>query len=272
VRVRTRHRREAEGTGVDAHGDMSSTIRTASDRAQTHVCEPRRMAFDPKTLFESHEPSEHDDSDADEPDPEAEIAKVAAGDKAIAMFSGARAELDELVTLALESGVMTILQPSHVPVEPDDADLFVLHAEQAWRVPALAALWETTAGRWSEAAEDQQSVLLDYTEEQRADWHAERAWREPATAGIAIYALLDAAEVAALDAVGRRIFADGTRVFFHPHLAIRRDAIDHVPRGKTLARAGLSRGVLVRSPGMVTPIVNSKLTSNVQLLTPAGWR
>lgn len=234
------------------------------------------MAFDPKTLFESHVQGATDaESEQDgivEPDFEADVARVAARDKAIAMFSGSREELDDLLTLALESGLMTIVQPSHVPVEPDDVDLFVLFADQAWRVPALAALWETTAGRWSEAAEDQQSLLLDYSHEQRADWHAERAWREPAASGISIYALLDHSAVTNLDAVGRRIFADGTRVFFHPHLVIRRDALDHVPDGKTLARAGLSRGVLVRSPGTVTPIVNANLTSNVQLLTRAGWR
>src|SRR5262249_19506060 len=160
----------------------------------------------------------------------------------------------------------------HIPVDPDDADLFVLRPDQAWRVPALAALWETTAGRWSDAAEDQQSLLLGYTPDQRAAWHADRSWRHAGPRGIAIYALLAPPDCAALDGFGRRCFADGTSVFFHPTRVLRRDALSLLPRGKTLARAGLELGRLVRTPGTVTPVINAGLTSHVQLLTRAGWR
>jgi len=224
------------------------------------------MAFDPMTLFEPHV--------AEPADPADEIEAVANGDKPIAMFSGSREELDELVALAFGFGndLMTILTPSHLPADPDDADLFVLRPDQAWRVPALAALWETTAGRWSDAAEDQQSLLLGYTTDQRATWHADRSWRHAGPRGIAIYALLASADSRALDVVGRRCFADGTRVFFHPTDVLRRDALSLVPRGQTLARAGLERGLLVRTPGTITPAINAGLTSTVQLLTRAGWR
>jgi len=136
------------------------------------------MTFDPTTLFEPHV--------AQPADATAEIEAVADRRKPIAMFSGARSELDDLVETAFEHELMTILQPSRVPADPDDADLFVLHPDQAWRVPALAALWDTTRGQWTDAAEDQQSLLLGYSAEERTAWLADRSWRHAGPRGISM--------------------------------------------------------------------------------------
>ena len=222
------------------------------------------MAFDPTTLFEPHV--------AEPADAAAEIEAVADRRKPIAMFSGGRSELDELVAIAFEHELTTILQPSRIPADPDDADLFVLHADQAWRVPALAALWDTTRGQWTDAAEDQQSLLLGYSTEQRAAWLADRSWRHAGPRGITIYALLSGAQSRALDPVGRRCFPIDTPVFFHPTHVIRRDALRLIPRSKKLARAGLEVGLLRRTFATITPVINAGLTSNIQLLTRSGWR
>ena len=222
------------------------------------------MTFDPTTLFEPHV--------AQPADATAEIEAVADRRKPIAMFSGARSELDDLVETAFEHELMTILQPSRVPADPDDADLFVLHPDQAWRVPALAALWDTTRGQWTDAAEDQQSLLLGYSAEERTAWLADRSWRHAGPRGITIYAVLSAAQSRALDAVGRRCLPLDTPVFFHPTHVIRRDAMRLIPRTKRLARAGLEVGLLRRTFATITPVINAGLTSNVQLLTRAGWR
>jgi len=53
---------------------------------------------------------------------------------------------------------------------------------------------------------------------------------------------------------------------------IRRDAMRLIPRTKRLARAGLEVGLLRRTFATITPVINAGLTSNVQLLTRAGWR
>jgi hypothetical protein len=222
------------------------------------------MPFDPTTLFEPHV--------APAADPSAEIEAVADRNKPIAMFSGARSELDDLVDVAFEHELTTMMQPSRIPAAPDDVDLFVLHPDQAWRVPALAALWDTSRGRWTDAAEDQQSLLLGYSADERTAWQAERSWRHAGPRGITIYAVLSAAQSRALDAVGRRCFPLGTPVFFHPTRVIRRDALGLIPRGKTLARAGLEVGLLRRTFATITPVINAGLTSNVQLLSRAGWQ
>lgn len=238
--------------------------------------------LDPATLFERYRaPASRGER--------AELDAVAARGKAL-MVTGV-GDADDLARLQREAfarGLAVVLTESAA-----GPDAFVLHLDQAWRLPALAALREAAFegdGAWSLAAEAQASLLLGYTAVERAAWLADRRQRSAGYNCLTVYALLDDAARERAAAVGSRCFGAaqdiaGTRLFFHPgRELVRRDAFARVPGGLVLARAGLawpaadelfgprrSWGTGLVEAAIPEGFDQRALRTPVELLTRKGW-
>jgi len=240
----------------------------------------------------------------------AELDAVRARRKAISMFPLARpgdapaddAFLRALVRAAAARGLAVVVEPGEpagLPRGAGGVTAYALALEQAWRVPAIAALWRTAleAGPWSEAAERQLSHLLGYSERERRAWIARLRHRVAAWGARTVYTLLDRARLALVEQLGRRCLGpapaiEGLAFFVHARgHALRRDAARRAPRGLAIARVGLdeaayarllggaarrpgaARGVIAATAGArAAAAVAAGLRSNVELLPAAGWR
>jgi len=176
-----------------------------------------------------------------------------------------RFDLRTLFERSVDRGLACVLDPDPdssptLPRHLEHIRIFILHHDQMWRVPAFHALWTDLFkhGGWSDAAENQCSLLLGYTPRQRVAWMAEQRWRWAAWGCSTLYTLLDAHQKARVLALGHRCLGSPTEVeglilFMHGrHHDLQRRAAALVPKGLTLARVGLR--------------------SNVELLGPRGWR
>ena len=242
----------------------------------------------------------------------AELDAVAAGDKPIAMYPLARpgdepiddAFLRRLARAAAERGLAVLIDPDEgpagapgLPPGTRGVTAYALGAGEAWRVPAIAALWRTALedGPWSDAAERQLSYLLGYSERDRRRWIAQLRWQMAAWGARTVYALLDTDARVRVDRLGRRCLGSppeivGLQLFAHARgHALRRDAARRAPPGLAIARAGLTEAAYVRlfgdarrraTSGVLSAITDRRTSgalaagvrSNVALLTAAGWR
>lgn len=229
--------------------------------------------FDPARLFESPRPARAS-SDA------AELDAIAAGTKPMSLFVAAEDEVADYLALAVARGLTVTVHPE---TALDQLHVFVARPEEHWRIPAYLALWETAFvdGRWSDASENLAGYLLGYTRRQRKAWLAAQHQAFPAWTSTTVYAIVEAAQRAAIDEVGRRCFASGLELFVAPGRVLRSTAVARVPRGHTLARAGIDPAVARRVFGAadrraltrpLATLVNGGLRSNVQFLTRSGWR
>jgi hypothetical protein len=268
-----------------------------------------QQRFDLSRLFEGR-PGEDRGSRAPYRTLAAELDAVRTRRKAISMFPLARpgaeptddAFLRALVRAAMARGLGVLIEPGQPVGLPRGAagiTAYALAPDQAWRVPAIAALWRTAleGGAWSAAAERQLSHLLGYGERERRAWIARLRHRVAAWGARTIYALLDGPRRARIEQLGRRCLGpaaeiEGLEFFVHGRgHAIRRDAGRRAPRGLAIARVGLDeaayarlfggtarrrgagRGVIAAAAGArAAAAVAAGLRSNVELLTAAGWR
>ncbi len=238
----------------------------------------------------------------------AELDAVRARTKAISMFPLARpgaepaddAFLRALVRAATARGLGVLVQPGEpgelagLPRAARGVTAYALPLDQIWRVPAIAALWETAleGGAWSDAAERQLGLLLGYSERERRAWIAQLRHRIAAWGARTIYTLLDRERLARVGQLGGRGLGpapaiEGLRFFVHGRgHALRRDAARRAPRGLAIARVGVGeaayaalfggaarRGVLEAVAGpRAAAAIAAGLRSNVERLTAAGWR
>ena len=254
------------------------------------------MAFDPSALFGDVRRITHKTLDA-------ELDAVKARDKGIAVFATSRRDLatrwfTELSRAALERGLTLAIVPGRPSDQlPDPIDVYALHDDQAWRIPARRALWATALvdGRWTFAAEAQDSVLLGYSLDQRAGWLADARWRQPAFGAATIYALLAAAQRRRTLELGKRCFGDvaettGMHVLAHgAESRVLPSAAHKVPSGMTLARAAIDQDLYFdlfdpahrkRRRGVWHATLtaeharelNAAMRSNVQFLVGKSWR
>lgn len=242
----------------------------------------------------------------------AELDAVRAGAKALSMFPLARpgrepeddAFLAQLLRAAEARGLSVLVEPGE-PGElagaPPGVTAYALPLAEAWRVPALAALFRAAReeGAWSDAAERQLSALLGYSARERRAWLAELRWSVAAWGAKTVYALLDAEARARAARLGRRCFGEpaevaGMVLFAHAggH-ALRRDAAQKAPRGVVIARAGIAPAAFARVFGRggerghgggtgpvleviatarTAAVITDGLCSNVELLSAGGWR
>jgi hypothetical protein len=227
---------------------------------------------------------------------EAALDAVRARKKPICFWQAVGAEIPEWQALAFERQLAMCVVEERVPgwrPAEQPVRVFIAHAEELWRVPALLALWKTafTGGGWSDAAEDQMSYLLGYTDKERAAWIAARRQAVPAWTSATVYALLDPWRREIVESVGRRCLGpaeefDGTSVFVHPG-SLKKTAFSLVPKQHTLARFGLHwegfqnvfYSLPARKKELTTRMVTRKvaailyagMSSNVQFLTRKGW-
>lgn len=191
---------------------------------------------------------------------------------------------------AFRRGLAVVLTPTE---HRRHAELYVLPLDQAWRILALDVLHKDTGPGWGRAREAQESLLLGYSESERARWLAvrndDRYWH-----GHLIFSLLTRAQVKVVNAHGRRCFATASAMtgmrFFHvvSDRMLRENALSIVPKGFTLARATVTgkiaaemsqafkreqRNLIQFQPTTeFARLINENLNSNVEFLTARGWR
>ncbi|MCW5808713.1 MAG: hypothetical protein KIT31_40560, partial [Deltaproteobacteria bacterium] len=161
------------------------------------------------------------------PSQRAELDAVRDGEKALSVEVWPRdAVLDDpdyrrMLRLAWERGLQVVHQPDRgrggVPI----VAVYALLPENAWRIPAHRALWQTfpdAEGAWSDGAEAVESALLGYTPAQAAAWLADLRHRRLGWRGATVYLVAPAAAVAsplfgpALAAAGAvALWCDDTR-------------------------------------------------------------
>lgn len=233
------------------------------------------MSFDPARLFERPRSPRGVSSDA------VELDAVAAGKKPMAMFVG---DDDEVAQWSAHAGTRNLVATCHADPKLGEVHVFVTRADQLWRIPAYLALWETAFvdGRWSDAAENLASFLLGYSKAERKAWLARQRHAFPAWTAATVYALLTDPERAVIEGLGRRCFgSQPVTLFTRRDGVLKASAVTQLPRGQTLARAGLDVATAHRLLGTATTralttkqvaTVNAAMLSNVQFLTKSGWR
>ena len=233
----------------------------------------------------------------------AELEAVRSRRKAMSMFPFARpgddavddAALRALVNAASARGLAVIVYPDELFGLPRGICAFVLPLDQAWRVPALRALWQTAleGGAWSDAAERQTSALLGYGARERRAWMARARHRVAAWGARTIYTLLDRAGRRRVDELGRRCLGpaaaiEGMTWFAHARgHAPKVHAARLAPAGLAIARVGLEGAAYEALLGGARPVrgvvsatadrrsaaaIAAGLRSNVELLGARGWR
>nr|HEX4314497.1 hypothetical protein [Kofleriaceae bacterium] len=216
----------------------------------------------------------------------AELAAIAARRKGCAYFTwGAdyvtTREFRELVAEVRAHGLALVVDPD---TRGSGYRVFVCHATESWRVPAMRALDEAMRDYgWSEAVEAARSAIIGYTTAQIRDW---MAWirRYDLGLGLTVYTVFDRARERASRRLGRRCLGDpaslvGTSLLVG-HSPLKARAHARVPRGHRLARFALdsrwASDLFGRRPSItVTPAIaariNDAIRSDIQFLTARGW-
>ncbi len=233
------------------------------------------MSFDPARLFERPRPPRALTSDR------SELDAVVAGKKPMAMFVG---DDDEVAQWSALAGARNLVATCHSDPKLGEVHVFVTRADQLWRIAAYLALWETAFvdGRWSDAAENLASFLLGYSKAERKAWLGQQRQAFPAWTAATVYALVSDAEREVIEELGRRCFgSQPVTLFTRRDGVLKASAFMQLPRGQTLARAGLEVATAHRLFGTATKrtpttkqvaTVNAAMLSNVQFLTKSGWR
>lgn len=257
--------------------------------------------FNPATLFA---PRKHDPKLAPYKSYEAVLDAVGARKKALWRESFSLRSIEDdskgfvkLLKMAFERKLAVTLHNYHpLPADRLQPNLYVLPLDQVWRISALNALRDTAfidGGRWTLAAEAQESLLLGYTDAQRARWIEAMNHDRPAYGCNTIYTLLNNEQRELVMSVGKRCFGpaaglEGMTLFFHRQYDdLKKNALRLLPKGTTLARVGLDWkacealfGSLKTTKPRLASVVLSKMTatstnaglrSNVQFLTASGW-
>ncbi|MEO8705461.1 MAG: hypothetical protein ABI867_35850 [Kofleriaceae bacterium] len=241
------------------------------------------MSFDPERLFERDRVpagrgsmlSVCDDIAADR----RAVLKIPA---LLGEIESGNATFTEILAAAIDRNLAVVLRPSR----SGEVAVYILKLDQMWRVSALETLRETgfVDGRWSDAAQQQELLLLGVPAKARARALAYDREHQAAWTCLTVYTLLSAARRRDVIALGKRCF--GTDIAGMELLAadsgrvLKRTAYSLVPKGFTFARAGLAWSVarpLFDGPRarVVVPAdvdVNAALVSNVQFLTRSGWK
>jgi hypothetical protein len=214
----------------------------------------------------------------------AELDAVRAGRKAIAMeiWPAGDSLADDpdhasLVRLARARGLEIVYQPdtgrSGVPI----VAVYALRAAQAWRIPALHALWRAfpQGGEpWSDGAEALEGHLLGYSRSQIAAWLAARRHERLGWRGVTIYLVGRSLEAVAGTTA---VWAAGTRVIkrrppawlAREGLQLARIAITERAFARTFPARGDVR--TVRLAAKHAQLVRARI-SRIELLGRDGWR
>jgi hypothetical protein len=223
----------------------------------------------------------------------AELDAVASGAKAMTLEVWPRSAIEagdrdyeELLRLACDRGLQVMHQPDRGRTGVPIVAVYVLHAEQAWRVPAHRALWQTFS-EWSDEAEALEGHLLGYSKAQIAAWLAARRHERLGWRGSTVYLVMTRAQ--------RRIVASTGHRYLHPDAAGMTAvccAGTHVIKQRPPAWLARSERVIARIAVAGEPVafagrgpvrsarltrehakaVNAALESRIEYLGPNGWR
>lgn len=217
-----------------------------------------------------------------------ELAAIAARRKGSAYFTWSAdylrtREVHELVAEVHAHGLALVLDADSRA--PGAFRVFVLHASETWRVPAMRALDEAMRYGWSEAVEAARSAIIGYTPAQIRDWMTWVRQRD-AGAGVTIYALVDRDRERAIRRLGRRCLGEPgsiagmtlvvaeTAVNPRAHALVPRDhrfarfAVD----GRWAMRVLFQRRLTVTVTPAVAKRINDFIRSDIQFLGARGWR
>ena len=229
----------------------------------------------------------------------AELDAVRDGRKAIAMELWPRDSIAEdrdysrLVRLALARGLQLVHQPDRSRDGLPIVAVYALRTEQAWRIPALHALWRVVAATaaWGDAAEAVEGFLLGYSEPQIAAWLAERRRERLGWRGTTIYLVITPSQRERLATTGCRYLdpemlaagisaaaCDATRVIKVPppswiarrKLALARVALADPAVSRILGPPAALRTARLGA-GHAT-VLNRALESHIEILDRGGWR
>lgn len=235
---------------------------------------------------------------------EGALDAVASRRKAMECVTWAVADIQECYEDQIDFQAMAAARKLTVVQMPDDVTshapfvrVYALYPENLWRATAHVALLTVYRKdlRWSNEAEDLQSYLFGYTEDERRVWHAYNDWRQLGWNGLSIYFLMNRHSRERIQALASRCIdpalADQGIVAAFPlsNMAVKKDGVAWLPADTFLARATVRHAFLhtlygppdsrpqttVQSrvlTGELIDEINRALVSSLQFLTADGWR
>ena len=151
---------------------------------------------------------------------------------------------DELAPLAHEFGLDVILRSKRIG-HHKFVDVYVLHLDQAWRIPANEIMFSGERVQWTDDLEFRSSRILGYTEDQIAEWMrlvqvTPRRWGQRTLFFVAERELLKALKPTGFKclpptALGMRVYYDVNEM-----LVPRKNAERLLPFGGSLCRLMIS--------------------------------
>ena len=211
-----------------------------------------------------------------------ELAAVSNRTKAVAMYDWPKAAIDgdaegyeDLLSKGLDLGLTVIHRPYTIDNDGERSlhvRTFVLHDEEAWRVPAFMALMEMLHQHgWSDGMECLSSKLLGYSSEQIRDWIAFSHHRHLGWRGTTTLMLLDGSQRELVEALGSRcidplaVAVAEIAVFVPGGFLVVRNDVDEilVTHGLHLARVAVRSSFSRRLFGApnIEPVRSCSLTS-----------
>lgn len=229
---------------------------------------------------------------------------VASRRKAMEMAIWPVADMRECYEHQIEFQAMAIERKLSFFQLPDDdtqytplVRSFAFYPENAWRAIALTqflAVYRKEL-RWSREAEDFQSFLLGYSEDERRSWLMYNDWRQLGWNGLTIFLLMNEHSATRCHALANRCLDPALAnqeilaAFPRQDLVLQKGAFERLPVGTSLARAAVPHAFVRTIMGSLDPLpeirvrsrmltcelideVNHALVSSLQFLTAEGWR
>lgn len=172
------------------------------------------------------------------------------------VVDGVTAPYDEILTISRQLGLTIVVDPSDGDLHGrgPEMNLFVLHPDQAWRVPAFRAVLRTLSEphiEWSDGLEYLTNYLLGYSDEQRAAWMSHIRTKRLGWRGRTFFAIVTDFELQRLAFSGMRSFEQGASFeeivpFFHRgKMVLKSNSATLIPDGAHICRIAVQREMFV---------------------------
>jgi hypothetical protein len=261
----------------------------------------RRIVLDPllaESLFEAPGPPLY--ADVDE---ELEAVRVRAKGMSAVAFQKTSYETDpnysHYMRRAADLGLLVTTH--HEKPDPscalhDQVHVFALHGDQAWRIPALIALFEAAVAHdgWSDAMEYMHCSILGYSKVEISAWMAKRHHRRADGIGSTIYLVMPQSEWDALSRFSTRcltLACDPAKIqllYPMPYRVLKQSASKLLPCGLVIARVAIKEGIndlfilpdkyrsdavlLAQLEPRMIPMLNRTMTSDLECWIDGSWR
>lgn len=234
----------------------------------------------------------------------AELQAVQSHEKAMSVFFFQQPATEdenyvEILETALALGLLVVQHTERPNPERTDLDelfVFVLDADQMWRIPAYIATRKVLRHYdWSDGAEYLESYLLGYSSDKISSWMGNIRNTRVGWTGRTIYFLMSNEQREHMFTLGMRCLDPRSNIenmmafFSRSRPALKSNVLELIPDGMTIARASIKRSFFDKMFGqssgrgdrdvILSPIaketaasLNSALESNFQFLGADGWR